>query len=146
MLAVPEKIARAVADYTVILIESRIPIGTGQRAGEVIRATLPALAFGVAFNSEFLRERNATADFMCPDRVVIAAESGRVREILDQPYRPRDMIEASIVFTGIESPELTRYAAGAFPAILTWSSEHRGSHIQLQQFGPGFSGSVLAVA
>ena len=54
---------------------------------------------------------------MRPDRVVIGAESERAREVLRQLYRPLYLIEAPIVFTGIETAELTKYAANAFLAM-----------------------------
>ena len=54
---------------------------------------------------------------MRPDRVVIGAESERAREVLRRLYRPLYLIEAPIVFTGIETAELTKYAANAFLAM-----------------------------
>ena len=54
---------------------------------------------------------------MRPDRVVIGAETDRAREVLRQLYRPLYLIEAPIVFTGIETAELTKYAANAFLAM-----------------------------
>src|SRR6202020_1412302 len=59
----------------------------------------------------------AIGDFMRPDRVVIGAESDRAREVLGRLYRPLYLIEAPIVFTGIETAELTKYAANAFLAM-----------------------------
>ena len=75
------------------------------------------LSFDVASNPEFLREGNAIGDFMRPDRVVIGAETDRAREVLRRLYRPLYLIEAPIVFTGIETAELTKYAANAFLAM-----------------------------
>jgi UDP-glucose 6-dehydrogenase len=77
----------------------------------------PDLDFDVASNPEFLREGNAIGDFMRPDRVVIGAERERAREVLQRLYRPLYLIEAPIVFTGIEAAELTKYAANAFLAM-----------------------------
>jgi UDPglucose 6-dehydrogenase len=54
---------------------------------------------------------------MRPDRVVIGAETERAREMLQRLYRPLYLIEAPIVFTGIEAAELTKYAANAFLAM-----------------------------
>jgi UDPglucose 6-dehydrogenase len=54
---------------------------------------------------------------MRPDRVVIGTESDRARNVLRQLYRPLYLIEAPIVFTGIETAELTKYAANAFLAM-----------------------------
>jgi UDPglucose 6-dehydrogenase len=84
---------------------------------EIVRATRPDLAFDVASNPEFLREGNAIGDFMRPDRVVIGADSDRAREVLKRLYRPLYLIETPIVFTGLETAELIKYAANAFLAM-----------------------------
>ena len=109
--------ARALTGYAVIVTKSTVPVGTGRRIAEIVRATRPDLEFDVASNPEFLREGNAIGDFMRPDRVVIGAESDRAREVLRRLYRPLYLIEAPIVFTGIETAELTKYAANAFLAM-----------------------------
>ena len=114
--AAAEQVARDLTGYTVIVTKSTVPVGTGRRIAEIVRATRPDLEFDVASNPEFLREGNAIGDFMRPDRVVIGAESDRAREVLRRLYRPLYLIEAPIVFTAIETAELTKYAANAFLA------------------------------
>ena len=115
--AAAEQVARALTGYTVIVTKSTVPVGTGRRIAEIVRAARPDLEFDVASNPEFLREGNAIGDFMRPDRVVIGTESERAREVLRLLYRPLYLIEAPIVFTGIETAELTKYAANAFLAM-----------------------------
>jgi UDPglucose 6-dehydrogenase len=115
--AAAELVARALTDYTVIVTKSTVPVGTGRRIQEIVRATRPDVEFDVASNPEFLREGNAIGDFMRPDRVVIGAESERSKEVMRRLYRPLYLIEAPIVFTGIETAELTKYAANAFLAM-----------------------------
>ena len=115
--AAAEQVALALSGYAVIVTKSTVPVGTGRRIAEIVRATRPDLDFDVASNPEFLREGNAIGDFMRPDRVVIGAESERAREVLRRLYRPLYLIEAPIVFTGIETAELTKYAANAFLAM-----------------------------
>src|SRR5215470_6549844 len=117
VFAAAEQVARAVTGYTVIVTKSTVPVGTGRRIAEIVQAVRPDLDFDVASNPEFLREGNAIGDFMRPDRVVIGAESDRARDVLRQLYRPLYLIEAPIVFTGIETAELTKYAANAFLAM-----------------------------
>jgi UDPglucose 6-dehydrogenase len=117
VFAAAEQVARALTDYAVIITKSTVPVGTSRQIAEIVRATRPELAFDVASNPEFLREGNAIGDFMRPDRVVIGAESDRAREVLRKLYRPLYLIEAPIVFTGIETAELTKYAANAFLAM-----------------------------
>ncbi len=115
--AAAEQVARALTGYAVIITKSTVPVGTSRQVSEIIRAARPDLDFDVASNPEFLREGNAIGDFMRPDRVVIGAESDRAREVLRRLYRPLYLIEAPIVFTGIETAELTKYAANAFLAM-----------------------------
>jgi UDPglucose 6-dehydrogenase len=112
-----EQVARALRGYAVIVTKSTVPVGTGRRIAEIVRQTRPDLDFDVASNPEFLREGNAIGDFMRPDRVLIGAETDRAREVLRRLYRPLYLIEAPIVFTGIETAELTKYAANAFLAM-----------------------------
>jgi UDPglucose 6-dehydrogenase len=115
--AAAEQVARALSGYAVIVTKSTVPVGTSRHIAEIVRTTRPDLEFDVASNPEFLREGNAIGDFMRPDRVVIGAESDRARDVLRQLYRPLYLIEAPIVFTGIETAELTKYAANAFLAM-----------------------------
>ena len=115
--AAAEQVALALSGYAVIVTKSTVPVGTGRRIAEIVRAARPDLDFDVASNPEFLREGNAIGDFMRPDRVVIGAESERAREVLRRLYRPLYLIEAPIVFTDIETAELTKYAANAFLAM-----------------------------
>src|SRR3954452_24291319 len=112
-----DQVARALTGYAVIVTKSTVPVGTGRRIKEIVETVRPDLDFDVASNPEFLREGNAIGDFMRPDRVVIGADSERARDVLRRLYRPLYLIEAPIVFTGIETAELTKYAANAFLAM-----------------------------
>ena len=115
--AAAEQVARALTGYAVLVTKSTVPVGTGRRIGEIVRHLRPELEFDVASNPEFLREGSAIADFMRPDRVVIGTDSERARDVLRRLYRPLYLIEAPIVFTSIETAELTKYAANAFLAM-----------------------------
>jgi UDPglucose 6-dehydrogenase len=115
--AAAEQVARALSGYAVIVTKSTVPVGTGRRIAQIVQRARPDLDFDVASNPEFLREGSAIIDFMRPDRVVIGTESERAREILSSIYRPLYLIEAPIVFTGLEAAELTKYAANAFLAM-----------------------------
>jgi UDPglucose 6-dehydrogenase len=115
--AAVEQVSRALTGYSVIVNKSTVPVGTARRVAEIVRSVRPDLEFDVASNPEFLREGSAIADFMRPDRVVIGAESERAREVLQRLYRPLYLIEAPIVFTGVETAELIKYAANSFLAM-----------------------------
>jgi UDPglucose 6-dehydrogenase len=91
-------------------------VGTGRKVAEIIRRVRPDAAFDVASNPEFLREGSAIEDFMRPDRVIIGTESERAREIMAALYRPLYLIETPLLFTSVETAELTKYAANSFLA------------------------------
>src|SRR5260221_12379397 len=53
---------------------------------------------------------------MRPDRVVIGAESARAQGVMRELYRPLYLIETPMIFTAVETAELTKYAANSFLA------------------------------
>jgi UDPglucose 6-dehydrogenase len=53
---------------------------------------------------------------MHPDRVVVGVESEPARATIDELYRPLFLRETPIIFTGLETAELIKYAANTFLA------------------------------
>lgn len=121
--AAAQQIARALTGYAVIVTKSTVPAGTSRRIAEIVRAARPEADFDVASNPEFLREGNAIGDFMRPDRVIIgldqnAADGGaRAEAVMRKVYRPLSLIEAPLLFTSLETAELTKYASNSFLAL-----------------------------
>jgi len=116
VFAAAEEIADALQGYTVVVTKSTVPVGTGAEVEARIRARRPDADFDVASNPEFLREGAAIEDFMRPDRVVVGIRSEAAREVLREIYRPLFLSETPILFVGVETAELTKYAANAFLA------------------------------
>ena len=114
--AAAAEIAKSIVHYTVIVTKSTVPVGTGREVARIIREAQPAAEFDVASNPEFLREGAAIEDFMKPDRVVIGVESQRARDVMIGVYRPLNLIQTPMVFTNIETAEVTKYAGNAFLA------------------------------
>ncbi|MDF3075959.1 MAG: UDP-glucose 6-dehydrogenase [Alphaproteobacteria bacterium] len=114
--AAAAEIAAAVTGDAVIVTKSTVPVGTGRKVAEILRQTRPDVTFDVVSNPEFLREGSAIEDFMRPDRIVIGAETERAREMMQQIYRPLFLIETPIVFTGLETAEIIKYAGNTFLA------------------------------
>jgi len=112
-----KQIAAAMDGYTVVVTKSTVPVGTGREVADIIRAANPKADFDVISNPEFLREGSAIDDFMRPNRVVIGVESERGRDKMRELYRPLFLIETPILFTGLETAELTKYAANGFLAM-----------------------------
>jgi UDPglucose 6-dehydrogenase len=109
-------IGRALTGYAVVVTKSTVPVGTNRKVAEAIRAANPAAEFDVVSNPEFLREGAAIDDFMRPDRVVVGLETPRARKVMAELYRPLSLREFPMVYCGLESAELIKYAANAFLA------------------------------
>ena len=142
-------IAANIEGYTVIVTKSTVPVGTARHIAAIIRETNPDAEFDMASNPEFLREGAAIEDFMRPDRVIIGVESDRAQEALQLLYRPLSLREAPIVFTGLETAELTKYAGNAFLAMkitfineLADLCEATGANVQDVARGIGLDGRI----
>jgi UDPglucose 6-dehydrogenase len=116
VMAAAAEIGRALTGYTVIVTKSTVPVGTNRKVAEAVLAANPNAEFDVASNPEFLREGAAIDDFMRPDRVVVGVESKRARKVMGDIYRPLFLRDFPIVYTGLESAEMIKYAANAFLA------------------------------
>jgi UDPglucose 6-dehydrogenase len=148
-----EQIAMGIQGYTVVVTKSTVPVGTCRQVADIIEKTRPDLKRGVGFdvvsNPEFLREGSAIGDFMRPDRVVVGVDSEPSREIMAALYRPLFLIETPIVFTGIETSELIKYASNAFLATkITFINqmadlcEKVGADVQDLAKGMGLDGRI----
>ncbi len=116
VLEAAKQVAELMEPRTVIVTKSTVPVGTGRQVAELIRRTRPDVEFSMVSNPEFLREGSAIDDFMRPDRVIIGTEDDHGREVMAAVYRPLYLRETPIVFTNIETAELSKYAANAFLA------------------------------
>ncbi len=117
VFAAVEQVVKTLDHPVVIVTKSTVPVGTGRKIAELAHKLRPDLAIEVASNPEFLREGSAIADFMRPDRVIVGADSETARAVLRRLYRPLYLIETPIVFTGLETAELIKYAANGFLAM-----------------------------
>ena len=116
VMAAAAEIGRAITGHTVVVTKSTVPLGTNRKVAEAVHAANPSAEFDVASNPEFLREGAAIDDFMHPDRVVVGIESERARKVMAELYRPLSLREVPMVYTGLESAEMIKYAANAFLA------------------------------
>lgn len=116
VMAAADEVARALTDYTVIVIKSTVPVGTNRKVRQIVAKANPEANFDVASNPEFLREGAAIEDFMKPDRVVVGVQSERAAEVMADIYRPLYLRDFPIVTTDLESAEMIKYAANAFLA------------------------------
>jgi len=116
VLAAARDIAQAATKPLVIVTKSTVPVGTGDEIEKVLAEVKPKAKISVVSNPEFLREGAAIEDFKRPDRIVIGTEDNEAREVMAAVYRPLNLNQAPILFTGRRTAELTKYAANAFLA------------------------------
>ena len=120
VLEVASTIGRNMNKYILIVTKSTVPVGTAQKVRITIQSELDKrgvkLDFDVAFNPEFLKEGDAIADFMSPDRVVVGVGSDKARGIMERLYKPFMMNNYRLIFTDISSAEMIKYAANSMLA------------------------------
>ncbi len=110
-------IAKQMTGYKVIATKSTVPVGTGEKLREVIKASQKKpIRFDIVSNPEFLREGSAIEDFMRPNRVILGADSAEAVAIMKDLYRPLYLIETPFVITDIPTAEMIKYASNAFLA------------------------------
>jgi UDPglucose 6-dehydrogenase len=151
VLAAAAEIGAAMTGYAVVVTKSTVPVGTNRKVAEALALTAGDRPFDVASNPEFLREGAAIDDFMRPDRVVVGVESARAQKVMAEVYRPLFLREFPIVFTGLESAEMIKYAANAFLATkITFINEiaalceKTGADIKAVAKGMGLDGRIGA--
>ncbi|MEX2235702.1 MAG: UDP-glucose/GDP-mannose dehydrogenase family protein [Cyclobacteriaceae bacterium] len=115
ILKVADDLGPLLADYTVIVDKSTVPVGTADKVRSRIAAKAK-VEFDVVSNPEFLREGVAVEDFMKPERVVIGTSSQRARKLMETLYSPYVRQGNPLVFMDERSAELTKYAANSFLA------------------------------
>ena len=117
--AAAEEVAGLIQGFTVIVTKSTVPVGTGDEIEAIVRKVRPDAQFAVVSNPEFLREGAAISDFKRPDRVVVGVNEGdeAAKPVMTELYRPLNLNETPILFTGRRTSELIKYAANAFLAM-----------------------------
>ena len=120
VLEVARTFGRNINKYTILVTKSTVPVGTSKKVKAVIQEELDKrgvqIPFEVASNPEFLKEGNAVADFMSPDRVVVGVESERAKQLMSKLYKPFLLNNFRVIFMDIPSAEMTKYAANSMLA------------------------------
>jgi UDPglucose 6-dehydrogenase len=121
VLDVAKKVAQNLADYTVVVTKSTVPVGTNKEIRKIIEDNKPKNAkFDLASCPEFLREGQAISDTLRPDRIVVGTDSQKAEDLLVELHSVLDSGEIKaqghFVLTNIETAEMIKYAANAFLA------------------------------
>ncbi|TAM33671.1 MAG: UDP-glucose/GDP-mannose dehydrogenase family protein [Rhodanobacter sp.] len=148
VLSVAKTIGQHMDRYTVVVNKSTVPVGTADRVREAIAAELTArgatIAFDVVSNPEFLKEGDAVADCLRPDRIVVGSSSARAVDVLRKLYAPFNRNHDRMVVMDERSAELTKYAANAMLATkisfmneIANIAERVGADVELVRHGIG---------
>jgi UDPglucose 6-dehydrogenase len=115
VLQVATLIGRHMSREMVVVTKSTVPVGSAAKvAAEVAKeAKFP---FHICSNPEFLKEGDAVADFMRPDRVVLGVESAHARRVMSEIYAPFVRTGKPVLTMDIASAEMTKYAANGMLA------------------------------
>ena len=117
---VARQIGRLMEKELIVVDKSTVPVGTADRVTAIIREELRGrgrdLPFEVVSNPEFLKEGDAILDFMKPDRVVIGTASEKAASVMRELYAPFVRTRDKMIFMGVRSAEMTKYAANCMLA------------------------------
>jgi len=110
-----DTLAPLVTAKSIVVIKSTVPIGTNRAVANRLRE-LTGRDIDVASNPEFLREGCAIDDFTKPDRVVVGLSRPEVGQTLRELYEPFLSHGQPFLTMGLESAEMTKYAANCLLA------------------------------
>ena len=107
-----ESFARFKIKPPIVVTKSTVPVGTHKIVKRLIQNSYKG-EFAVCSNPEFLREGQAIADMMHPDRIVVGSESVDAAREVASSYKDSPV---PTILTSIATAEMIKYAANAFLA------------------------------
>jgi UDPglucose 6-dehydrogenase len=152
--AVAESLGRLINKDMVVVVKSTVPVGTCDIVEEIIDRELDKRKVKhqvvVASNPEFLKEGDAIADFMKPDRVVVGLNDFTAETAFRDLYRPFIMDDqGKLLLMDRRSSELTKYGANAMLATrisfmneMALLCERLGANIDKVRLGIGADGRI----
>ena len=113
-------VAKHLAQYAVIVNKSTVPVGTALMIEDSMKKILEErgmeLEFDVVSNPEFLKEGNAVADCLNPDRLILGVSSAKAESVMKKLYEPLIAKGYPVIIMDRPSAEMTKYAANAMLA------------------------------
>lgn len=148
VLEVARTIGRQLESYAVIVNKSTVPVGTADRVRETIENALALRGISVPYdmvsNPEFLKEGDAVADCLRPDRIILGSSSARAIDVLRNLYAPFNRSRERILVMDERSAELSKYAANTMLATkisfmneIANIAERVGADVELVRRGIG---------
>ena len=110
LLTAVTQLASYVADESIVVIKSTVPMGTHSRVEELFVGR----KIHLATSPEFVREGSAIKDFFNPDRIIIGTRTTAIAERLERVF---DGIKSTILVTDPESAETIKNASNSFLAM-----------------------------
>jgi len=115
--AVVDGLAPHLAEATLVVGKSTVPVGTAARLQKRIVELAPAgEGVELAWNPEFLREGFAVEDTLRPDRLVVGTSSERAERLLREVYAGAIAKGTPFLVTDFATAELVKASANAFLA------------------------------
>ncbi len=109
------------ADGTVVLVSSQMPVGSIRKLEAFVCENLPNKQLSFACSPENLRLGKALDVFLKPDRIVVGVRTDDARRKLEQLLLP---VTDRIEWMSVESAEMTKHAINAFLATsVTFANE-----------------------
>ncbi len=152
--AVAESFGSLVNQDIVLVVKSTVPVGTCDLVEEIIEKKLKQRGVKhrviVASNPEFLKEGDAIADFMRPDRIVVGLHDLTAETAFRELYRPFILDDqGKLLLMDRRSSELTKYGANAMLATrisfmneLSQLCENLGANVDKVRLGIGSDGRI----
>lgn len=146
--AAAREIGQSVGNDLIVVDKSTVPVGTADLVRNIIAAEQGArgtsFTVHVVSNPEFLKEGDAIADFMKPDRVVIGTTSETAAATMRELYAPFARTRDKIIVMSVRSAEMTKYAANCMLATkisfineIATICEHVGADVRDVRAGIG---------
>lgn len=110
-----DSIAPYLNDGAIVVVKSTVPVGTGEKVRQHLKAKTNKKFF-VVNNPEFLKEGSAVEDFMKPERIIIGSSEPEAAAVIEELYEAFNrQVKRTIHMSNI-SAEMTKYAANCFLA------------------------------
>lgn len=101
------------ADNTLVIISSQIPVGTTRELLDKCKNNFPGKNINFACIPENLRLGKAIDVFTHPDRLVVGVQNDDVKHTIEKLLSP---FTSNLIWMSIESAEMTKHALNAFLA------------------------------
>jgi UDPglucose 6-dehydrogenase len=114
VLGVARDVAESAEHDLVLVLKSTVPVGTNDKVREVVASSRHRIT--VVSNPEFLKEGDAIADFLKPDRIVVGTDDDDALELMNRLYAPFNRQRNRLIRMSPKSAEIVKYAANALLA------------------------------